>query len=93
LEIPLHGWLKVNAFERFSVGDQQLNWSFYEVKELRQLNPEIWRKIEFLSPLRLVRAFHWASNALNHPQKQRRMSVLRGALRHVSERFQNGDCR
>jgi hypothetical protein len=25
LEIPLHGRLKVNAFERFSVGDQQLN--------------------------------------------------------------------
>jgi hypothetical protein len=29
LEIPLHGWLKVNALERFSVGDQQLDWSFH----------------------------------------------------------------
>jgi hypothetical protein len=30
LQIPLHGWLKVNGFERLSVGDHQLDRRFME---------------------------------------------------------------
>ena len=60
---------------------------------IRQPNPEIWRRIEFLSPLRLVRAFHWASNAVNHLKNDAECPFSEVRCDMFSERFQNGDCR